>query len=174
MKNLSVFLTGFLVLFFASHSFASSVPIEVLVYHSDLNSNECDMSLTASAEVHILKNKATLVLIPCMTGAYQTGYVAYTMDSFKNVASVTVLTWEGYLSASNWLTEASYDPSTETISTFGKSRGIGDCGQMSLNKVIVDEYGYVTVKTVQISAQECLDNPDENALIGNWPIVFKQ
>jgi hypothetical protein len=161
------------VLAFAFKTYASTIPVEVLYYHSEINGNECDMSLNQEADVYSL-DKATLVLIPCNRGAYQTGYVAYALSADKYVSQIMVLSWVGFVTSTNLLSEASYDPKTGLLYTFAKARGIGDCGQTSTNKVMVDEYGYISVKTTEITSQECLDEITEDAAMGNWPTVFTQ
>jgi hypothetical protein len=175
IKSLKTTFVGILLSLPLVSQAQNNVPVETRVYHYEVNGKECDMSLAQEAEGFDLGHNATLVLFPCGRGAYQTSYVGYIMTQFS-ISQVVVLSWEGYLTSTNWLSEAYYDSATKELLTFAKSRGIGDCGQTSKSKISVDDYGYVSIKTTEITYQDCLNDieSDEVLLIDNWPVVFKQ
>jgi hypothetical protein len=84
-------------------------------------------------EFYRLDRHATLVSIPCVSGAYQSSFVLFVVtdgriapapfdiapDADSDPAERTPLPW---------LTEAEWDPKTSTLGSHAKGRGLGDCG----------------------------------------------
>jgi hypothetical protein len=62
-----------------------------------------------------------------------------------------------------------YNPQTKILSTYGKGRGLGDCGGSSKIKITLNEYGSVDVKTIEIRRKDKCDGK-----LNPWPVVFKQ
>lgn len=132
----------------------------------------CEADLGVSSQVIELKENVNLYLVPCIMGAYQGSSRAYILQHGNTVTEVTVLAYDELAKAivgSLELGEVQYDSKTAILSTFTKSRGLGDCGQSSVSKIMVDQYGSVTVKTVEVRAKDKCDGK-----YGKWPIVFKQ
>ncbi len=148
------------------------LPESVLEVHRALTS-DCQDDFPSGPETYDLGHGKKLFMVPCIMGAYQGSYNAYIAsgENNKDVTPVMVFAYDEMLKAvvaTTDLTEASYDPVKKTLHTFAKGRGIGDCGQTSTSKIVVDQYGAV-VKTVNIRAKvEC------DGKMNAWPVVFKQ
>jgi|GEM_PF-6720220 len=151
-----------------------NLPASVVTLHQVISGNNCDSDLTSTPEVHILdsKHKTTLYIVPCTQAAYNTmqrAYISY--DDGKYAEPVTVLSFDGIgIAGTMELDSAGYDPTSMTLSTFFKGRGIGDCGESSKSKLFVNDLGGVSMRTVEIrSKANCDGHPEKK-----WPVVFKQ
>lgn len=159
---------------FTSLSFANPVdqlPPAVAKKHLAITDSQCSSDLTENVETYDLGQGHSLYLVPCYLGAYQGSWNAYIAKG-EQVDPVIVLSYDETVKAVTGtflLTEPAYDAKTNTLTTFGKGRGLGDCGQSSVTKVILSSYGYVSIKTTEIRAKiEC------DGKYNSWPIVFKQ
>jgi hypothetical protein len=76
-------------------------------------------------ETGALGGGATLVLLACGSGAYNLSSVAYVVRGGK----ATAAHFDDGKGGPVELINASWDPSSGTLSTHGKGRGIGDCGE---------------------------------------------
>ncbi|WP_294256467.1 DUF1176 domain-containing protein [uncultured Sphingomonas sp.] len=72
-------------------------------------------------EIDVLGGGATLVLLACGSGAYNLTSAAYVVRDGKAT--------EARFDYNTDLINADWDPSSGTLSTHGKGRGIGDCGE---------------------------------------------
>ena len=77
----------------------------------------------------------TLYILPCWSAAYNFGWRAYVDrfgdGRFETVALPRFVPGEGW-SATTTLVNYGYDSDTETLYTFGRHRGIGDCGEQGM------------------------------------------
>lgn len=174
MKNMLLLV---ITIFFSASAFAidptSTLPADVKKKHLQMSSGECADDLPSAAENFDLGNEAQLYIVPCYLGAYQGASYIYAVDKFNNITPVILLSYNDYTEAivgSMEHTSAQFDKNTMQISTFSKGRGLGDCGETTLSKVVAYDDGYVSVKTIQIRAKaECDGDFD-----ATWPVVFKQ
>ncbi|MBL8508227.1 MAG: DUF1176 domain-containing protein [Chitinimonas sp.] len=89
-----------------------------------------DGNTQPDGEVSALSPREAVVLLQCGQGAYNTSYVVYrTQRQGKarpvrvNLPGLGTLLQPGY-----WVMNASYDSASQTLSQYGKGRGLGDCG----------------------------------------------
>lgn len=133
----------------------------------------CQADLPSGSETYGLKKDVNLYLVPCVLGAYQGSSRAYmSEDNGTTITEVLVLAYDEEsksIVASGDLGEASYDAKTQTLATSAKGRGLGDCGQSSLSKILLGQYGGYTVKTVEIRDKSKCDGKYRV-----WPVVFTQ
>lgn len=167
-------LTGLVMLLSFSTALAArptdGLPESLKKVYTALQAKACDTELDMAPESFNLGNGNTLYLVPCMFGAYQGSSNGYIVNG-DYVTQVVVLGSEGKtIVGSLDLMEASYDAKTGILSTFAKGRGLGDCGQTSQTIVKADQYGGVTVKTIEIRSKDKCDGK----YVDNWPVVFKQ
>jgi hypothetical protein len=145
----------------------------VLAKHKAImGADECQADLEDESETYQLNANKQLVIIPCYMGAYQGSARAYIVSNSTYIEQVMVLAYDESaksVAGTLDLTSADYHEASQTLSTFAKGRGIGDCGQGSKSKITADEYT-VSVKTVEIfSKADCDGDFDKE-----WPVVFKQ
>jgi hypothetical protein len=76
-------------------------------------------------ETGALGGGATLVLLPCGAGAYNQMSVAYVLRG----STASAARFDDAKDGAVELINASWDASSGTLSTHGKGRGIGDCGE---------------------------------------------
>ncbi|TNF26179.1 MAG: DUF1176 domain-containing protein [Deltaproteobacteria bacterium] len=173
MKNLIFLLITMFSLTALAVDPTEGLPEAVKAKYQAMTAGECQTDTPWGAESFDLQGKANLYIVPCFLGAYQSGALAFTSDKFSNVQVVTVLSYDEIMQAVTAtidLMEPSFDPDTMTLSTYSKGRGLGDCGQTSTSKILVDDYGYVRVKTIEIRDKAECDGQYED----EWPVVFKQ
>jgi hypothetical protein len=150
------------------------LPKSVVDKHIALNGpDNCQDDLPSGSEVFEIAKGKKLYIVPCIMGAYQgSGQVYVTSNNDLDVEPVIVLAYDeiakGVVGTTN-LGDPTYDSKTKILSSSGRGRGIGDCGQSSASRIIVDEYGGVSVKTVEIRAKIKCDGK-----LTKWPVVFKQ
>ncbi|WP_179401906.1 DUF1176 domain-containing protein [Burkholderia guangdongensis] len=99
------------------------------------DADECDDSSSTGAAAghaaYALDAKTALVLIACNHGAYQTGYDVHLVSRQAGNAELPLRLPEpvGHDDGRASVMEADFDPKTGTLSSFGKGRGIADCGE---------------------------------------------
>lgn len=170
--------TGFIFCALNVHAGSDTKSIGEKVYqlHNTLHANSCDFDreFPIGPEVFALDSKNSLILIPCLFGAYQGSHMAYIVsNNAETVKPVLVLSYDDSVKAlvpSFDLTTASFDEKTGKLSTFAKGRGLGDCGQTSVSEIKKSTYGDYTVKTVEIRNKSECDGDYE----AEWTLVFKQ
>ncbi len=174
---ISIFFVSVLVLFTAQIHAANpleGLPKSVVDKHTALvGKDACSDDLPFGSESHELGNGAKLYIVPCMFGAYQGfGQVYITTNNDTNVQPVIVLAYNELVKGiygTTDLGDPAFDARTKTLTAFAKGRGIGDCGQSSVSKIIFSEYGSISVKTVEVRAKATCDGR-----MSDWPVVFRQ
>jgi hypothetical protein len=162
---------------------AASLPVGVTDMHSSATAGVCqklsdiDTAFLPIGEYKLEKN-VTLYLVPCMDGAYQPSYRAYSQWADPNtkeqpkVSQLVVLAYDdtqrSVVGALD-LISPKFDPKTNYLNTRSKGRDMGDCGQSSVSKIIVGDYGAVTAKTFKIKSKANCDGANND-----WPVVFSQ
>lgn len=111
---------------------------------------------------------ATLYVLGCEMYAYNSLEKAYIATSYEtiNVAIPEVLA-DGSIVATTDLMGAGYDAGTQTLGTFQKGRGIGDCGSSALYKYSAENTRFVLVEA---RYKDSCDGEVES----EWPIVYKK
>ena len=169
--------TGFFAILALSSTALAIDPLEplqeaLIKRHQAITNNSCDLEAPVPEETYHLGSGRKLVLIPCISGAYQTSYRGYTMDEkLTDIQPLMVLSYDPLsksVVAELDLTSPSFNLKTGTLSTFAKGRGIGDCGQSSQTKIKVTAYG------ISVSTTEIRDKSKCDGKMTNWPVVFKQ
>jgi hypothetical protein len=76
---------------------------------------------------HRLDGRATLAMIPCVSGAYQSSFVLYVVAGGRaEPAQFDVA--PGGENGVAWLVDPEWDPASGTLDSRAKGRGLGDCG----------------------------------------------
>jgi hypothetical protein len=165
--------TGLVVLMSFSNAFAAKptdgLPDAVAKYHLAIAGEDCDPELEQGSSTFELGQGRQLHIVPCMMGAYQGSSKAYISTNGLYPTQVIVLDKGDALVGSVDLMEADFDSKTGILSTWGKGRGLGDCGNASKTKIALDKYGSVSVKTIEIRSKQKCDGK-----LTDWPVVFKQ
>ncbi len=167
-----------LMMLFSSQCFAGTstdgLPQSVLKLHSALSTGdaECSEDLEKPEKFDLGQGR-NLYIVQCMMGAYQGSANAYITEDNEAIATpVMTLAYDelGKSVVSNLsLGEAYFDKEKSQIYTHSKGRGIGDCGQSSITKISLTDYGSISVRTTEIRAKSKCDGK-----MNNWPVVFKQ
>jgi hypothetical protein len=112
----------------------------------------------------------TLYVVGCEMYAYNSMGMAYiynkTYGSLEQVAVAEVLA-EGDISATTRLMGVGYDEATQTLGTFQKGRGVGDCGSSFSYK-----YNSRLEKFVLTEAR--VKESCDGEFDAEWPIVYKK
>ncbi|QDQ27024.1 DUF1176 domain-containing protein [Chitinimonas arctica] len=84
-------------------------------------------------DVAALSFREAIVLLPCGQGAYNTSYVTYRAQRHgkPKPARLVLPGLSKVFTASYEMTNAGYDPASQTLSQYTKGRGVGDCGEAS-------------------------------------------
>lgn len=147
----------------------SALNEKVKQVHLATTKDICDPELMKESQTFSLGHKVYLSLVPCNHGAYQMSYKVYMLNSGE-VSTVSIL---GYDSKSGVrpndnLMMVSYDPATSLLTTQDLGRGLGDCGESTVSKIMVADGTYY-IRTTEIRyKEECDEQGNE------WPVVFKQ
>jgi hypothetical protein len=107
-------------------------------------------------------------LLPCQSGAYnfaQKVYVGAT-DYFEPQYFADFQPGVGWTGTPYWW-NAYYDPETNSVSTFAKARGVGDCGTQAHWRW----NGYL-FQLMEMRARECTDDIDPNAEMPEFPVIY--
>lgn len=92
--------------------------------------NQGGMAINEEWSVHRLGTNTLLWSIPCGAGAYNFSQ-AYVLSANDGTGARSI-TFQSSGRPQETLTNSSFDPDSNTISAFGKGRGLGDCGQMAM------------------------------------------
>ena len=135
--------------------------------------SECDPltegALSADAAIQAdLGDGKTLYIIPCFAGAYNTAYRVYLVRNGENEKARTLyfanfsqsLGWYG----SDTLINASYEPDTKALISFGKGRGLGDCGNAA--RYTWDGFDFRMIE------YRAWDQCDGSRQPEQWPVVY--
>ena len=136
--------------------------------------SECDPltegALSADAAIQAdLGDGKTLYIIPCFAGAYNTAYRVYLVRNGENEKARTLyfanfsqsLGWYG----SDTLINASYEPDTKALISFGKGRGLGDCGNAA--RYTWDGFDFRMIE------YRAWDQCDGSRQPEQWPVIYK-
>ena len=91
--------------------------------------NQGIASIDESWSVNRLGSDTLLWSVPCGAGAYNFSY-AYALSA-NDGSGARIITFASSGRPQDTLTNSDFDSDTNTISAFGKGRGLGDCGQMA-------------------------------------------
>lgn len=92
--------------------------------------NQGGMAVNEEWSVHRLGANTLLWSIPCGAGAYNFSQ-AYVLSA-NDGAGARSIVFQSSGRPQETLTNSNFDPRTNTVSAFGKGRGLGDCGQMAI------------------------------------------
>jgi hypothetical protein len=126
----------------------------------------------ADIETGMLDGSYPIYFIPCWGGAYNFSSKAY-VERFEGEFSEMAFaqfTPESGWTATTHLVNYGWDPATQSIITFNKSRGLGDCG--SSGEWRWEEFGFRLVEFR--SKRDCDDAMDDDAPLGEFPIVYSE
>ena len=106
---------------------------QVLTYHNKHADCSYKNDELSSDDMMVLNQDTKVVMVLCLTGAYQGSAVFYMADTQSSQAYIWQLnfatTQDGKMfGATDSLTSPEFDAKTKTISSFYKARGMGDCG----------------------------------------------
>lgn len=112
----------------------------------------------------------TLYVLPCWSGAYNFGSKVFITSEAEGIQTQYFSSFypEKGMIAASYLVNADYDEATKTLSSFSKSRGIGDCGNSG--DWVWTDYGFA-LKTFRY--KECPDTVSEDEEIGDFPVVYE-
>ncbi|MBC7429752.1 MAG: DUF1176 domain-containing protein [Bacteriovorax sp.] len=110
---------------------------------------------------------STLYILGCEMYAYNSLEKAYIVNSYetKTVSIAEVLT-DGSIVATNDLMGSGFDPSNNTLGTFQKGRGMGDCGSSATYIYNAYETRFVLIEA------RVKENCDGE--VTEWPVVYKK
>jgi hypothetical protein len=164
--------TALITLAFSTAALAVSLPPAVQAMHKALTENGCNPDAEEPV-MYKISDTVNLHIVPCYMGAYQgTGNVYLENTAYKTVEPVSFLTYSelaGGIVGNFNFGDPSYEPETSLLYSFSKGRGLADCGDASISKVVTSKYG-VAVKTIEIRHKAKCDGGDP----GDWPVVFRQ
>lgn len=106
-----------------------------------------------------------IYFLPCWGAAYNFGWKAYVEvfeGEFALMAFAEFSPTSGW-SATTHLVNYGWDPATQTISTFNKARGLGDCGTAGTWRW--EEYAF---RLIEFASKEACDEGDP----GDFPVVY--
>ncbi len=114
------------------------------------------------------KNAPTLYVLGCEMYAYNSLVKAYIVDDYETkLVSVAEVSPDGSIFATSDLMGAGFDAATNTLGTFSKGRGIGDCGQAAT-------YGYATNEQRFYLLEARVKDSCDGEIEAEWPIVYKK
>jgi hypothetical protein len=110
----------------------------------------------------------TVYLLPCHSGAYNFAQKVYVgaSDYFDPQYFADYQPGMGWI-GTPYLWNADYDPETNTVYTFAKARGVGDCG----TQAHWQWNGYL-FQLMEMRARECTDDIDPDAEMPEFPIIY--
>ena len=144
-------------------------------FHEVVMAHQCelDWDFVVGPETFKVDEKTQLILVPCISGAYQTSSVGYLVTNEDQIKSVVVLAFDELsqtVQPTFDMTNASFDEETKSLTTFAKGRGLGDCGQSSVTLIKKDKWSGIQVITTEVRAKINCDGEVDT----DWPVVFKQ
>ena len=135
----------------------------------DLATPICDAEAVADqsdAEAWHLGADTTLYALICTQGAYNTVSALYIVDAAGGVPKPVALPRPAALkgdSADNVVENVGFDPKTMTLNSFGKGRGLGDCGSSA--SWLWDGHAFELLEASLLDA--C-----PGALPEDWPSIY--
>lgn len=119
-------------------------------------------------EVFSLTEDESLFILNCTSGAYNFGSRLYHYD--QRYSEVRILHFADYSDDYGWggtdvLFNVSFDPATNTLNSFSKGRGLGDCGSAAIREW--SDYGF---KLVEFRYWETCDG---TRMPADWPTIFQ-
>lgn len=125
-----------------------------------------DIQKLPNSEHHA--NDNVLYVMGCEMYAYNSLEKAYVVNKEGKISPVVVAAfYGGSLFATSDLMGAGFDPATNTLGTFSKGRGIGDCGSAATYSW--DKYEE-KFSLIEARNKEACDGDIE----AEWPIVYKK
>ena len=110
----------------------------------------------------------TLYVLGCEMYAYNSSERAYIETPYEAIdVSIAEVLGDGSIVATNNLMGAGFDEATQTLGTFQKGRGIGDCGSAASYKYSPENEKFVLVEA---RVKDSCDGEVES----EWPIVYKK
>jgi hypothetical protein len=160
-----------LVPIYAGETTAPDVPFALLDRHRADPDCEPLEELANGRDIVVddLTDGYTLYLLPCQSGAYNFGqkvYVGAAGDYFDPQYFADYQSGVGW-TGSPYLWNADYDRETNTVYTFAKARGIGDCG----TQAHWQWNGYL-FQLMEMRARECTDDINPDAELPEFPVVY--
>lgn len=108
----------------------------------------------------------TLHMLPCWSAAYNFGWLAYVQDGEEvRQQYFAYPPEEGGWAAEASLANVSYDEQTQTLSSFHKGRGLGDCGTQGLWK-----WNRYSFSLIEFNAKYQCDN---EGFLGEFPLIYR-
>ncbi len=109
----------------------------------------------------------TLYVLGCEMYAYNSQERAYIVDPGGAITDVWVaeIDFKGNFTATNSLMGADYDPASQSLYTFQKGRGIGDCGSAST-------YAYSAEEEKFILKEARVKDHCDGDIEADWPVVY--
>lgn len=148
----------------------SGFPNRLLAKHQ-AETRDCDplsgstISL-AQGQIVPLAAGATLYILPCFNAAYNAGFRIYVGDAGQTTSFRTqylpTLGQNGAWTANDILMGALYDPASDTLLTYYKARGLGDCGYAATYRWNDWQFELVQYR----------DKPDCDETDSEFPIVY--
>ncbi len=167
----------FLLLLFSTALYADvTIPQKLIDHHtavcSDFGTEDGKYLLRAAYKLPKSPNSEsikTLYVLGCQMYAYNSLEKAYILDSEENITDVYVveIDEERSLTATNDLMGSDYDEASNTLGTFQKGRGIGDCGSTAT-------YTYSSEVEKFILVQARLKNHCDGDVESEWPVVYSK
>lgn len=164
---------GILLLAFSIAAFADTTPViseKLLTYHQ----THCprfgsEVGKYARREVYSLPSTKTLYILGCEMYAYNSMEKAYIVDQTGAINDVNVvqIDSEGSLSATSDLMGTMFDEQSNTLRTYQKGRGYGDCGSAAT-------YSYNAVEEKFILREARIKDNCDGDVDSQWPVVYSK
>lgn len=111
---------------------------------------------------------STLYVLGCEMYAYNSLVKAYIVNDYETkIVSVAEVSSNGSIFATTDLMGAGFDAATNTLGTFSKGRGIGDCGQAAT-------YGFDAREERFYLVEARIKDSCDGEIEAEWPIVYKK
>jgi hypothetical protein len=151
---------------------AASLPDALLDRHFRIS--ECDplsggpLSPNGAIQAELGEGK-TLYIIPCFAGAYNVAYRLYLVRN-DEIDKARTLYFANFSETLGWygsdtLINASFDPESKTLASFGKGRGLGDCGNAARYRWDGFDFRMIDYRA--------WDQCDGSRRPDQWPIVYE-
>lgn len=160
-----------LVPIYAGEGTAPDIPLALLDRHRadpDCQPLE-ELANGRDIVVDDLGEGSTVYLLPCQSGAYnfaQKVYVGSAGDYFDPQYFADFQPGMGW-TGSAYLWNADYDTETNTVYTFAKARGVGDCGTQAHW-----QWNGFLFQLMEMRVRECTDDIDPNAEMPEFPVIY--
>ncbi|WP_161790382.1 DUF1176 domain-containing protein, partial [Inquilinus limosus] len=150
---------------------ASRIAAAVRAAQKDLlSASDCSSPDGPRDQVVALTATEALVMLQCIGGAYQSGYLLFRAPlqdpgaARHLVLSTPKAGWAGDVDdPSGTLIDPDYDPATGTLMSAGRGRGMGDCGSSA--RWVFDGKDF---RIARYSFQDSC-----RGLPGDWPVLWR-